>query len=197
MRKFTNKEDAFLKRNYKKIPAKRMAKMMGRSESTARQRMKILGIVVPSEIVEKFKIESRFKKGHPPANKGKKMSDETYKKVSRTMFKAGQLSHNKKPLGSIRITEDGYQEIKVAEPNKWEAYHRLMWEETFGNIPKDGVVRFVTKDKMNVHPFNLELIDRSENMKLNSWHNYPKELQLVIQMKGALNRQINKHEKYI
>lgn len=174
-----------------------MSRILGRSESGARQRMKLLGLEVPKDVAEKFRLDSCFKKGQEPPNKGKKMSKEVYKKCSNTMFKKGQLSHNKKPLGSIRVTKDGYQEIKIAEPNTWDAYHRVMWEDTFGKIPEGGVVRFVTNDKMNVHPFNLELIDRSKNMVLNSWHRYPKEIQLAIQMRGALNRQINKHEKYI
>lgn len=197
MRKFTKKEDRFLEENYIKIPTKRMGKMLGRAESVARQRLKVLGLVVPPEIVSKFKQESYFKKGNISHNKGKKMPKRVYEKIKGSMFKKGHASHNKLPLGSQRVTKDGYLEIKTREPNKWEAYHRLMWEETFGQIPKDGVIRFVTNDKMNVHPFNLELINRSKNMKLNSYHNYPKEIQLVIQLQGALTRQINKHEKHI
>src|SRR5688572_9070081 len=121
MRFFTKKEDAFLRRNYKKIPAKRMATMLNRRECTARQRMKVLGIVVPPEIIEKFKQDSRFKKGSTPRNKGKKMSKELYQKCSGTMFKKGRASLNKRPLGSIRLSKDGYLEIKTQEPNKWEA----------------------------------------------------------------------------
>lgn len=193
--KFSKKEDKFLRDNYLVIPAKRMAKMLGRFEGTARNRMKLLGITVPPEIVEKFKQESRFKKGTVPPNKGKKMSAALYKKCASTMFKKGQTSINKKPLGSMRITKDGYLEIKIIEPNKWQAYHRLMWEETFGPIPKNGVVRFVTDDRSNVHPFNLELIDRKKNMQLNSVHNLPAPLARIVQLRGALNRQINKHLK--
>lgn len=199
MKFFSKKEDKFLQDNYLIIPTKRMSKMLGRSEGTARQRMKILGLVVPPEIIQKFKDASRFPKGHISFNKGKKqaeyMSSLAIKKTKATRFKKGGISHNKKPLGSMRVTKDGYMEIKIAEPNIWEAYHRVMWEETFGEIPKGGVVRFVTNDKMNVHPFNLELIDREKNMQLNSVHNLPKPIALAVQLRGALNRQINKHLK--
>lgn len=196
MRHFSKKDDLFLLSNYKTIPAKTMSRMLDRSESCARQRMRLLGIVVPPEILEKFRAIGRYKKGRVPENKGKKMSKALYDKVRPTMFQKGSVPANHKPVGAIRVTKDGYQEIKVAEPNKWEAYHRVMWEETFGVIPKNGVVRFVTKDKMNVHPFNLELIDRSRNMKLNSYHNYGPEVAKTIQLIGALNRQINKNEKH-
>lgn len=196
MRFFSKKEDTFLKRNYKKIPAKRMSVILGRTESTARQRMKLLGIVVPPEIVQKFKDESRFKKGHISFNKGKKqtefMSSESIERCKIGMFKKGHTSANKKPLGYMRITKDGYMEIKTQEPNVFEAYHRLMWEETFGSIPDGKIVRFVTKDKTNVHPFNLELIDRKINMEKNSIHAMPEDLRKAVQMMGALNRQINK-----
>ena len=197
MRFFTKKEDTFLRENYLSVPAKRMANILGRSECTARQRMKLLGIVVPPEVVAKFKADSRYKKGSVPFNKGKQMSKSTYRSCAPTMFKKGQVPKNHKPLGSLRVTKDGYFEIKVTEPNKWQAYHRLMWEETFGPIPKGGVVRFVTNNKMNVHPFNLELIDRRKNMKQNSVHNLPKPIALAVQLRGVLNRQINKRIKQI
>jgi hypothetical protein len=195
MRFFTKKEDAFLKRNYKKVPAKRMAKMLGRSESTARQRMKLLGLVVPTEIIEKFKRDSQIKPGNVPQNKGKRMPKEVYEKVKGTMFKKGDTPINHKEVGSKRVSKDGYLEIKTREPNKWEHYHRLMWEETFGKIPKGMIVRFVTPDKLNVHPFNLELIDRRQHMLKNSYHRFGTEIAKAIQLRGALTRQINKHIK--
>jgi len=134
--------------------------------------MQKLGIIVPAEIIEKFKQDSRFKKGGRPVNKGKKwnefMSEAGQQNSRKTCFKKGIITHNKKPVGSIRITKDGYMEVKTREPNKWEAYHRMMWEETFGEIPKGHIVRFVTKDKSNVNPFNLELVSRAQNARLNA-----------------------------
>lgn len=199
MRPFTKQEDDFLKDNFQTIPAKRMSKMLGRTEGTARQRMKILGLVVPHVIVEKFKQDSRFKKGRISFNKGKKqtefMSAESIERCKVGRFKRGGEAINKKPLGTMRVTKDGYLEIKVSEPNKWEHYHRLMWEETFGEIPGNKILRFITDDKLNVHPFNLELIDRRENMKRNTIHRLPAELRSTIQLLGALNRQINKRNE--
>ena len=103
MRKFNKSEDAFLRKNYKKVPCKRMAKFLGRSEGTARQRLKLLGIEVPPEIIQKFKDESRFKKGHVSHNKGKRMPKELYKKCAPTMFRKGHSPVNWKPVGSERI----------------------------------------------------------------------------------------------
>jgi hypothetical protein len=199
MRFFTAEEDQFLKDNYLSIPTKRMAKMLNRSEGTARQRLKLLGIVVPPDVVEKFKRDSQIKKGNISFNKGKKqveyMSAEKIERTKATRFKKGNVCHNKVPVGSQRITEDGYTEMKVADPNKWEALHRLMWEETFGPIPKGYNVRFVTSDKTNLHPFNLELVSKAENMKANTLHRYPKEIANAIQLLGVVRRQINKKLK--
>jgi hypothetical protein len=201
MRFFTKKEDRFLLENYTKIPCKRMAKTLGRTEGTARQRLKVLGITVPPKVVAKFKQESRFVKGHASFNKGKKqaeyMTRQAIKRTEATRFKKGGIPVNHKPLGSTRMTKDGFLEIKVMEPNKWKHLHRLVWEETFGEIPKGMLVRFVTKDRLNLNPSNLELISRKENMIKNSVHNYPAPIAKMVQLRGALNRQINKHLKRI
>jgi hypothetical protein len=63
MRFFTPEEDDFLRQNYMTIPTKRMSLTLGRSESSARQRMALIGIVVPEEVAEMFKKQSQFKKG--------------------------------------------------------------------------------------------------------------------------------------
>lgn len=200
MKKFTPQEDKFLMDNYLTTPAKRMSQMLGRCEAAARQRMQLLGLKVPRETIEKFKRENRFKNGHTPFNKGKRMAEymspEAIERTAATRFKKGQAPHNHVDVGSMRITKDGCIEIKIAEPNKWQYYHRLMWEETFGEIPRGMNVAFVTADKLNVNPWNLMLETRAQNMKRNSYHNtYPKEAGVVIQLLGALTRKINKQQK--
>jgi hypothetical protein len=200
MKKFTPQEDKFLMDNYLTIPAKRMSQMLGRCEAAARQRMQLLGIKVPAEIAKKFQRENRFQKGHESFNKGKRMaeymSQEAIERTAATRFQKGNLPHNHVDVGSMRITKDGCLEIKIAEPNKWQYYHRLMWEETFGAIPRGMNVAFVTADKLNVNPWNLMLETRAQNMKRNSYHNnFPKDAAQVIQLLGALKRKINKHQK--
>lgn len=63
-------------------------------------------------------LTGHFKKGHVPANKGKKLSPENYKKVEKTMFKKGDKPHNILPVGSVIMRSDGYLAKKIAEPNK-------------------------------------------------------------------------------
>ena len=45
----------------------------------------------------------RFEKGSIPANKGKKMSADAYKKCAPTMFYKGQPPTNHKPVGTISV----------------------------------------------------------------------------------------------
>ena len=138
---------------------------------------------------------SRYQKGREPENKGKKMPREVYAKVAPYMFKKGNESKNKALVGTTRTSKDGYLEMKVADPNRWQALHRMMWEDTFGPIPKGGVVRFRTADKYNYDPINLELITRKEHMLRNSIARFPQELKQVIKLTHKLKRKVYAKEQ--
>jgi len=194
MRFFTPQEDAFLLENYMTLPAKRMSVMLGRSESSARQRMTLLGIVVPKEISEKFKTQSQFTKGHATFNKGKKMKDyvshEAMARISKTQFKKGQIPHNTKYDGFERISKDGYIEIRVSR-GKYQLKHRVVWESVNGAIPKNMILVFKDGNKKNIVLENLELITRQQNMDRNTIHRYPKELKHVIKLSRKIKRKLN------
>lgn len=204
MRKFTKKEDNFLRDNYKEIPAKQMSRMLNRSENSARQRMALLGLVVPKEITEKFKQQSQYKKGTTPKNKGKKWSDFMSKKgmanSKKTTFKKGNLPHTTLFDGCITVRTDQrgikYKFIRVAKA-KWVPLQRRVWEQKKGKIPKGCKIIFKDKNPMNCNIGNLKMVTCKELMLLNSVHNLPKPLALAVQLRGALNRQINKHKKRI
>lgn len=117
-------------------------------------------------------LSGQFPKGNTPHNKGKKMPEDVYEKVKRTMFKQGHMPVNHRPVGSERVTVDGYIEIKVAEPNKWRLKHNLVWEQHNGKIPKGYVVAFLDGDKMNVSIENLKLLKRSELLIMNKYDLY-------------------------
>lgn len=109
----------------------------------------------------------QFKKGQVSHNKGKKMTPEIYKKCAKTMFKKGNIPENHRPVGSERITKDGYVEIKIAEPNKWALKHRYLWEKENGKVPDKHILIFRDNDKTNVNLENLILISQSENLVIN------------------------------
>lgn len=113
----------------------------------------------------------RFKKGHQPDNKGKKMSPEVYAKAAPTMFKKGQVPVNHRPVGSERVNVDGYIEIKVAEPNRWRLKQRVVYEK-FHNVvlTKGEVIVFLDGNKLNCEPDNLKKISRSALARYNQDH---------------------------
>lgn len=110
-----------------------------------------------------------YRKGDVPWNKGKGMSEEVKEKVKKTWFKKGRIPENHKPVGSTRVTVDGYKEIKVAEPNKWALYHRHLYEKTHGEkLSKNEVVIFADGDKTNFDIDNLVKVSRANLLYLNN-----------------------------
>lgn len=203
MRKFTAKEDAMIRRLYLTTPAKRIAKMLGRSDGTVRQRMAVIGIKVPKEVAERFKAQSRFKPGHTPLNAGKTwdefMPKESQERSRKGTFQKGRLPHNTKADGviSIRTDKEGreYQWIRISKA-KWKMLHVYNWEKVNGEVPNGMIIVFKDGDRMNCHISNLECITLQENMRRNSyWINMPRDMAHVVQLRGAITRKINKHIK--
>ena len=52
-----------------------------------------------------------------------------------------------------------------------------------------------TTDPDQITADKVECISRAENMKRNSYHRYGKEIASLVQLRGAINRQINKRSK--
>ena len=110
-----------------------------------------------------------YRKGDVPWNKGKGMSEEVKEKVKGTWFKKGEIPKNHRPIGSTRVSVDGYKLIKIAEPNKWALYHRHLWEKTHGEkLSKNEVVIFADGDKSNFDIDNLVKVSRSNLLYLNN-----------------------------
>lgn len=116
-------------------------------------------------------VGGQFQKGNIPFNKGKKwseyMSAEGQRNSSKTTFKKGNIPKNHRPVGSERLTKDGYIEIKVKEPNKWRLKHRLVYEQEHGNIPKGHKVIFADGDRLNLKLDNLVLVSSAEELIMN------------------------------
>ena len=107
----------------------------------------------------------RYPKGNVPHNKGKKMPIEWQAKE--TQFKPGHMPHNYRPVGSERISKDGYIEIKVKDPKTWQPKHRVIWEQHNGTIPKGYIVVFRDGNRRNLDIGNLALASRSISLKMN------------------------------
>ena len=207
-RKWTQQEEETLIRLYEdpKVFPKDIAKMLGRTLRQVYNKARAMGLKAPMERIRMAgkigtqhpkSIATRFHKGHIPTNKGKKVSQEIYEKMSPTMFKKGHINGNKRAVGSERVNVYGYIEIKVAEPNRWRLKHRIIWEQVYGEIPKGYNVQFKNHNPQDCRIENLYLISRADQLaKENSyWAKYPKEIQELIHLKGLVNRAIHKAEK--
>jgi len=112
-------------------------------------------------------VETRFKPGLIPWNKGKKGVMTGGKE---TQFKKGNRPANWRPLGSERIAEDGYVYVKTVDGqlNKnWKVKHVLIWEAANGPAPPGHVVIFGDGDNRNFDPENLLLVSRAQLVRLN------------------------------
>lgn len=118
-----------------------------------------------------------FQKNHPPANKGKKiteyMSPEAVEKVRKTAFKKGSRPPNEMPVGTEIVNKysDGYRIRKVSmngrQNERWKFVHRLVWEEHNGPIPEGGCIVFRDGDKMNCNIENLAMLTHAELSVMN------------------------------
>lgn len=98
-------------------------------------------------------------------------------KPNRTSFKKGCMSgaaqHNYVPIGSTRVSKDGYLERKVTDDpdlypaRRWVPEHRLIWEAANGPIPPQHRVIFLDGDRSNLALENLVLVSYREHAYLN------------------------------
>lgn len=125
-----------------------------------------------------------FAKNHVPFNKGTK----GFNKPNRTSFTNGHVPVNFKPVGSERINVDGYIEIKVRNPNKWQFKHRVIWTTIHGEIPKGMAVCFLDSNPLNCVIENLKLISMRENALFNKrgFCAYPDELKPILRNIAAV-----------
>lgn len=117
-----------------------------------------------------------------------------------TQFKKGNISKRWDPeiytIGALRINSYGELDIKLKNCLRaWYSMARWTWESERGPIPKGMVVRFKNGDNHDTRIQNLRIATRREVMLQNTLHNYPKPIVHAIQLRGALNRRINKLEE--
>jgi len=147
-------------------------------------------------------IGTRFTRGHQAWNKGTRYLPGG--RAAETQFKKGHRGGRAlevyKPIGAERISKDGYLQRKINNDmpfqKRWRGVHILVWEAANGPLPKGHAVVFRDGNKQHINISNLELVTRAELMRRNSYHmNYPKEVGQIIQLRGALQRKINKRKK--
>lgn len=147
-------------------------------------------------------LESQFKPGMAPWNKG--IPWIAGGKSHTTRFKPGRppsSARNYQPIGTLRTSRDGYLERKTNDTHpvpvrRWVAVHRLVWEEANGPIPARHIVVFKpgtrTAVEAEITADKLECITRAENARRNHPKNKSPELARLVQLKGAITRQVNR-----
>lgn len=119
-------------------------------------------------------INTRFKKGSIPANKGKKLSEEAKAKIAHTWFKKGHKPYTA-PLYSERVDVEGYTMIKVKNERyshkNWVLKHIYVWEQATGEkLKKNEALIFLDRNKSNFDLNNLMKVTRAELCLIN--HHY-------------------------
>lgn len=143
-------------------------------------------------------IDSRFKKGLVPWNKGMKGVSHG---GQATQFVKGRKPHTCLPVGTYRIGSDGNLEQKVTDlpgaPHlRWHTVHRIVWEAANGPVPKGHMCVFkhgthTTKlDEITLD--RIECISRAENLRRNHPRSKHPELGRLVQLKAVINRHVNR-----
>ena len=217
MKRWTQTELDLLRSAYPHHSGAVVAATLGRSLNCVHKKASKLGLGKSPEFLARDAAErvqrmqqhpvlaaGQFKKGMVPWNKGLPGSEWQHPNSQKTQFKPREPHEalNYLPIGSHRLTHEGYLERKVTDDRalkparRWVPVHRLVWQEAHGPIPAGHVVAFKPGTFSNVLELitadKLECITRAENARRNSPSTKNPELYKVFQLKGAITRQVNR-----
>lgn len=119
----------------------------------------------------------QFAPGQAPANKGKTCPLGTggrHPNAVATQFtpgvRRGVAVRLYKPIGSERVSKDGYRERKIHDglplQSRWRAVHLIEWEAANGPLP-EGYCLKCRGDRTNTDPSNWQAIPRALLPRLN------------------------------
>jgi hypothetical protein len=146
---------------------------------------------------------SQFKPGHQAWNAGKHY--QAGGRSAETRFKPGNAPHTTLPVGSYRIVthhsgsqhlERKTSEAKGSNDKRWTPVTRLVWEQAHGPVPRGHIVVFKPgRQTLVLEHITLdavECITRREIARRNHPNSSNPELAKLIQLKGAITRQVNR-----
>jgi len=212
---WTEAQIASLREHFPHRKTRDVAALIGRPEKSVSSKANELGLRKTAEylaspdacrLTGQQGCTTRFTSGQRSWNKG--TSYQPGGRAKETQFKPGRRpedARNYQPIGSERITRDGILERKVTDDptllpaRRWVAVARLVWEAAHGPIAPGLVCVFKPGRKTTVASEitadALELVTRVELMARNTLHRYPEPIPQLIQLRGALQRQINKRTR--
>ena len=109
----------------------------------------------------------RFTPGQESWNKGRKVTP--HPNAVRTQFKKGErrgkANTNYKPIGTERVTENGYLERKIHDGlplrSRWRAVHLIEWEAAHGPVPEGHCLKCLDGNRRNTDPANWSAVPRA------------------------------------
>ena len=217
-RTWSAQELATLRRLYPHQRTAEIATLLGIDLQLVYRRASILGLRKSAEFAAsdksgrtlkggKLSQQTQFRPGQSSWNKG--LHYTAGGRSAETRFKKGEMSgaaqHNWVPIGTLRISKDGYLERKMTDDpslypaRRWTFVHRLVWEAANGPIPPGHLVTFRKGQFTNqldlLNADRLDCISRADNARRNSIWNKDPEVAKLYQLKGAINRQVNRMQK--
>lgn len=162
---FSPEAQEFIRENAKGRSSKELTELVNRKFRTEYNEKQIKSYKQRNKI--RSGVTGCFEKGFTPWNKGGKVSPETYEKMKRTFFKKGSIPPRLRPVGSERISVEGYVEVKVDGHKNWKSKQRLIWEKENGKIPSGHVVIFADGNKQNFEIDNLICVSRAVLCQMN------------------------------
>lgn len=193
--KWTQQQLQLLRDNYADMSNADLAKLIGRTKDSVENKAHQLKLrkskaylrnMPQNSNLLKYGRKYRFKKGHTPENKGRKMTEwmrhEMIERTKKTRFQKGQLPHNTLPDWTETIRTDKrtgkkYVMIKLPGVRKLVYKHIWVWESNTGQKkPKGYNIIFKDGNNLNVTFENLECISNAELMRRNTIHRYPDEM---------------------
>lgn len=116
-------------------------------------------------------LSGRYPKGNVPYLAGRK-GFQVGGRSNETQFKSGHVPHNCVPIGTERISSDGYPIIKICDKGeqrqRWKPKSAIVWESVHGPIPKGCVIIVVDGNKLNTEINNLVMVSRKELAIMNN-----------------------------
>lgn len=208
-------EIELLKAEYADSPTADLARRLGHELHAVYQKASVLGIKKSAAFFESGRAgrimrgkedprmrATQWTTGSNPWNKGRKGWD-AGGRSAQTRFQPGSLPHTTLPVGQYRLCS-GQLQLKTSEtpgPNhkRWTPVSRLVWESAHGPVPPGHIVVFKPGRKTAtlelITPDALECITRADNARRNHIKNKSPELAMLVQLKGAITRQVNRIAK--
>lgn len=208
---------ALLARLYPDTATKVLAQMMGRplqnvfykafrlklSKSTAYLDSMASGRMRAGAAIPRG-LGTQFAPGQKPWNAGRKGWQAGGRSLD-TQFSTGQMPPNTVPVGSYRLIknklrgdrlEQKTSEVPGANHKRWTPVSRLVWQAAHGPVPRGSIVVFkpgqVTAVLEDITLERLECITRAQHSTRNHPRSHSPELGRLVQLKGAIARQVNR-----